>query len=145
MNLQDTLKIDEGVKNTIYLCPAGYNTIGVGHNLDANSISTAAVEQILDDDIAIIRAELASCKYSTTYLMLDEPRRIAIENMAFNMGVPRLMGFNKMWAALSLSDYKAASLEAIDSRWYKQVGDRGDRIAITLRDGHLRAYEVLNG
>ena len=37
--------------------------------------------------------------------------------MAYNMGLPALFGFKKMWAALAIQDYLITSLEILDSKY----------------------------
>ena len=56
-------------------------------------------------------------------------------NMAYNLGVPRLLGFERMWAALAAGDYERAADEALDSKWARQVGARAARVAALIREG----------
>lgn len=44
-------------------------------------------------------------------------------NMAYNMGVPRLMGFTKMWDALQIWDFTEATNQMVDSKWFRQMHD----------------------
>ena len=48
--------------------------------------------------------------------------------MMFNMGRPRLTKFRKMNLAIVDEDYLEASLQMEDSRWYKQVPNRAERL-----------------
>ena len=57
-SLKGDLIRDEGVVLSLYRCPAGFQTIGVGHNLDAKPISERAALVILEDDIADVIADL---------------------------------------------------------------------------------------
>lgn len=52
---------------------------------------------------------------------LPEPVRHALIDMCFNMGIPRLSKFKRMWAAIDKRDFKEAANEALDSLWAKQV------------------------
>ena len=54
-------------------------------------------------------------------------------NMAFNLGISRLMRFKNMFAALNSGDYKQASIEGLDSKWAKQVYNRAHRLMDRLR------------
>ena len=56
-------------------------------------------------------------------------------DMAFNMGVPRLGKFKKMWAAIEDGDMNEASKQALDSRWADQVGRRAESLAERLISG----------
>jgi hypothetical protein len=51
------------------------------------------------------------------------------------MGMPRLHGFVKALDALKRRDYQTSADEFADSRWYKQVGQRGGRIVEMIRTG----------
>ena len=65
---------------------------------------------------------------------LPLPLQSALAQMAYNLGVPRLMQFKKMWAALEQGNYAAAADEALDSRWAEQVGSRANRITELIRN-----------
>ena len=56
-------------------------------------------------------------------------------DMAFNMGVPRLLKFKKMWAAIHEGDFATASEEMLDSRWSTQVGQRSTKLALVMKEG----------
>ena len=60
---------------------------------------------------------------------------MVLMDMAFNMGVPRLKKFKKMWAAIHKEDYETASKEMLDSRWSKQVGRRSMILSAKMRNG----------
>jgi lysozyme len=66
---------------------------------------------------------------------LSDNRKIALSNMAYNLGLPRMKGFQKMLAAISRGDFKAASTEMLDSKWAQQVGDRAKRLAVMVDNG----------
>ena len=53
-------------------------------------------------------------------------------NMMFNMGLTRLSKFKKHNAALTCGDWKEAAVEGRDSRWYKQVTNRAERLMTRL-------------
>ena len=48
--------------------------------------------------------------------------------MMFNMGRPRLSRFHKMKRAVENRDWKEASNQMKDSKWYRQVTNRADRL-----------------
>ena len=133
MSLATDIIRDEGLELKPYRCTEGKLTIGIGRNLDDRGITKAEAMMLLDNDIAIVRRELVAKTSDLWYLLPDDIHR-ALLNMAFNMGVPRLMGFKKMWAALKFSDYQRAADEALDSKWARQVGDRAERIATLIRN-----------
>ena len=55
--------------------------------------------------------------------------------MAFNLGIPRLNMFRKMWAEIEEEDYDTAALEMLDSRWAKQVKGRATELSDLMRIG----------
>ena len=65
-----------------------------------------------------------------------ERYRPSTKQRAFHAaGVPRLMGFRRMWAARAAADYETAATAALDSRWARQVGARATRVAALIREG----------
>jgi len=66
---------------------------------------------------------------------LDAVRQRVVIDMAFNIGVPRLTGFKKMWAAIHCGDYEEAALEMMDSKWARQVGRRAKRLSLMMKTG----------
>ena len=58
-----------------------------------------------------------------------------IVDMAFNLGVPRLSNFKKMWAAIHENNFEEAAKEMLDSRWARQVGRRAIELARWMRTG----------
>lgn len=124
---------DEGLKTKPYRCTAGKMTIGVGRNLDDVGITESEAHYLLETDIVRVMAELDGLW--PWWRTLSEARQLAMANMAFNMGIPRLMGFRKMLAALQKGDYETAAHEAFQSNWSGQVGARADRICKLILEG----------
>ena len=60
---------------------------------------------------------------------------MVLMDMAFNMGVPRLLKFKRMWAAIYEGEFDTASKEMLDSRWAVQVGARSQKAALRMRIG----------
>lgn len=56
-------------------------------------------------------------------------------NMCFNLGISRLKGFKRMIVALEKKNYTVAAMEALDSKWSTQVGQRAKDIALMIREG----------
>ncbi len=134
------LRRDEGVRLKPYRDTVGKLTLGVGRNLDDVGLTNEEADYLLENDIGRAMAELD--RALPWWRGLSDARQRALLNMAFNMGVPRLLAFRGMLAALQAGDYERAALEAFDSRWALQVGDgpggredRADRIAEMFREG----------
>lgn len=124
---------DEGVRLKPYEDSVGKLTIGIGRNLDDVGISSAEADYMLTNDVASIMQTLdMAIPY---WKNQTEDRQRAIANMAFNMGIHRLLGFTNMLAAIRAGDFATASQEALNSEWAKQVGARAQRIAVLLATG----------
>lgn len=66
--------------------------------------------------------------------MCDE-RQDVLVNMAYNMGVPRLLGFHHALAAMQSANWVDAAAEMLSSEWAGQVGARAKRLARQMVDG----------
>jgi len=130
--LAASLKLHEGVRSLPYEDSVGILTIGVGHNLE-KPISKAAIEQILQDDIAEAISEMD--RMFAGWRNHSNNRQNVLVEMCFNLGAPRLKMFSSMWEALQFKDYPKAATEMLDSRWAKQVGNRARTMAEAMRNG----------
>ena len=132
--LSDQLRIHEGVRSHVYLCTAGYETIGVGRNIAESGIglSDDEIDYLLENDIKRCKQELVSLSWLPD---LDPVRQDAIVNLCFNLGLTRLMGFENAMGAMAVGDYEKAADEFLDSRWAKQVGQRSLDVAHMIRAG----------
>mgnify|MGYP001014030739 FL=1 len=140
--LREQLKIDEGVKYEIYLDHLDLPTFGIGHlvrNDDpeygqsvGTEISEERVNECFDKDVEIV---LSDCEtlYPDYYDLPEEVQQI-VANMMFNMGRPRLSKFKGMKAGVDARDWNAAANEMVDSRWYRQVTKRADRLVERMRN-----------
>jgi len=140
--LREELKIDEGVKYEIYLDHLGLPTFGIGHLvLDSDvehgqEVGTPVSEDRVNECFAKdVETVLSECKtlYSN-FELLPEEVQLIIANMMFNMGRPRLSQFKGMRAGIDAGDWNRAADEMVDSRWYKQVTNRADRLVNRMRN-----------
>lgn len=115
-----------------YRCSAGKLTIGVGRNLDDRGISPAESRFMLDNDITIVLEEVDSLDY---WNQLNEARQLVVADMVFNLGFYRFLQFKKLNAALAIHDYTLAAAEMKDSRWYRQVGRRAEKLHAAMLSG----------
>lgn len=123
---------DEGMRLMPYQDTVGKWTIGVGRNLTDRGISEREAMHLLRNDILIAESEVSGL---ACYRKTNEARRAVLVNMAFNLGITRLLGFRNMISALNEGDYDRASDEMLDSRWASQVGDRARRLSEQMRRG----------
>ncbi len=121
------LRRDEGLKLKPYIDTVGKLTIGYGHNLDDLGISVRIAGLMLLEDFAQAEADLD--RSLPWWRNMPEPHQRGLANMSFNLGLPKLMKFKKMLAALQDGNGKLAKDEALDSKWAGQVGERANRIA----------------
>jgi len=133
------LKRHEGVKSHAYKCSAGKVTVGVGRNIDENGgigLTDSEIDMLLANDIKRVEQELKD-RFSW-YRNLDSVRREAMIDIAFNLGITKLLGFKKALAAMESGDYYWASTEFNASRWAEQVGYRAEELCDMIETGEYR-------
>ena len=134
--LKEEIKDDEGYKNEIYLDHLSLKTLGVGHliketdpeyDLEVGThIDDERVNELFEEDINVTIDECRKLYYD--FDKLPEEAQHIIANMMFNMGRPRLSRFHKMKRAVENREWKEASNEMKDSKWYRQVTNRAERL-----------------
>ena len=142
-SVYEQLKIDEGVVYEIYLDHLNYPTFGVGHLIKESDgeygapigtkISEERVEAVFEEDLNVTLRECGVLYGFRWSNFPDEVKEILV-NMMFNLGRPRLSKFKKMNGHLENGDYKNAAVEGRDSRWYRQVGNRAERLMTRLEN-----------
>ena len=134
--LEKEIKIDEGEVLEIYLDHLGYPTVGVGHLITEDdeeygkpvgtTVSQSRVNALLRDDLL---RTVSECKFLyNDFNDLPEEVQLIITNMMFNIGRPRLSKFKKMKEAVDNRSWLRAAAEMKDSKWYRQVTNRADRL-----------------
>ena len=133
--LLDMLKRHEGVRSNVYLCSAGYETIGVGRNISNTGMGLFddEVDYLLENDIARVIKELSS-EYPW-FTDLDDVRKDAIIDISFNLGATRLRGFKNALSAMESADYTLAAKEFLDSKWSRDVKGRSHELASMIETG----------
>ena len=139
--LREELMRDEGVMYEIYKDHLGLPTCGIGHLItdldteygmpDGTPISKERVEELFERDVYTTVAECKLIYHD--YDDLPEKVQHIIANMMFNMGRPRLSKFKGMKRGVDARDWNAAADEMVDSRWYRQVTKRADRLVARMR------------
>ena len=140
--LREEIEYDEGSVNEINLDHLGLATFGVGHLVRKEDpeygwevgtpVNADRCVEAFNTDIETV---LSDCKllYSDFEDLPEEAQRI-IANMMFNMGRPRLSKFKGMKRGVDARDWNAAADEMVDSRWYRQVTNRADRLVKRMRN-----------
>lgn len=149
---------EEGVKNTVYKCTAGFRTIAVGHNLDAESIDSiigrklSSNPKLSDNEIKIVFEhdlnKVIGQLDRTMKWWKDLPifAQYCLISLCFNMGIGGmikrnplkyngLLGFTNTLKAFAEERWNDAAEGLESSKWYKQVGLRGPKIVKILKTG----------
>jgi len=136
--LIEMLRRHEGVRDKVYLCSAGYETIGVGRNIseDGLGLSEDEINFLLNNDIKRVREELTEEYY--WFAGLNDARQDAMIDLSFNLGQTRLRGFVKALEAMSREEFENAADEFMDSKWSEQVGDRALEVTEIIRTGEYQ-------
>ena len=150
-NYFNMLKLNEGNKPKVYEDSKGNRTIGIGFNLEDAGNRRFLEQEGIDIDELFDGRELSDRETKILYnhslrqefsdaqqfdpnlAQRPEAARMAIVDMAFNLGLTRLNKFKKMKASLMNNDYQTAADEMVDSKWYKQVKSRGPRMVDVMR------------
>ena len=139
--LRRDLERDEGCVNEIYLDHLGYETVGSGHLVKysdeeygwsvGTDVDDRRVREVFEEDVQTV---LSDCeKLYDDFNDLPEEVQLIIANMMFNMGYTRLSKFKGMKRGVDSRNWEEAADEMVDSRWYRQVTNRADRLVVRMR------------
>ena len=138
----EQLKIDEGVKYEVYHDHLGLPTFGVGHLVISSDpeygeevgfeVTKDRVWEVFEKDLQTSILECCALYETGTFEAFPDEVQQILVNMMFNMGLTRLSKFKNHNAALQSGDWKEAAVEGRDSRWYKQVTNRAERLMSRL-------------
>ena len=155
-DLVQKLITHEGLRLQVYKDTLGIDTIGIGRNLEDRGITDKELEwmdipnmdtiyeygiseadamYLAQNDVQIVEEELL--RSHPCVEELDSVRQLILVDMAFNMGVPRLCKFKKMWAAIHENKFDIAAKEMLDSRWASQVKSRSIKLAHAMHHGEF--------
>ena len=140
--LREQLEVDEGCEYKIYNDHLGYATFGIGHLVTESdpeqgqslgtAVSSDRVAEAFESDV---QGVLRDCDILyPDFSSLPEEAQQVIANMMFNLGRPRLSKFAGMKRGVDSKDWDAAADEMVDSRWYRQVGPRAERLVERMRN-----------
>ena len=155
-NFVNKLIAHEGLRLQVYQDTLGIDTIGIGRNLEDRGITKEELDwmdipnmdavyeygiteadamYLAKNDVQIVEEELVRAHPCVEDL--DAVRQLVLVDMAFNMGVPRLSKFKKMWAAVHENKFDIAAKEMLDSRWAIQVKSRSTKLAHAMHHGEF--------
>ena len=134
--LRDTLKVDEGCVNSIYLDHLNLPTLRIGHLINewdeeygkpvGTPVSEERVNELFDKDVKVTIEECE--QLFGNFNDLPEEVQQILANMMFNLGRPRLSKFRKLCKAVAERNWKECAIQMEDSKWHKQVTKRADRL-----------------
>ncbi len=142
--LLSDLQMDEGWRpflyddaNSQHIVPGvkvvGHPTCAWGFALDVSPLTQSEAMPILESR--------ASHKYDELRIaipwidQLPEPSQRALTNMAYNMGVTKLLTFHIFLSLMQQHQFEQAANDLEGTAWFHQVGARATRIQ-TLIKGH---------
>ena len=124
------LRCVEGYRGMPYKDTLDKPTIGVGLLLPLTEAEAMLLAACRQDDAAY---ELSAALAREGVTGLSEDVFHALMDAAFQLGVPKLMKFKKMFGHLKVHEFNAAAAEALDSRWARQTPKRAQHLADVLR------------
>ena len=131
-NLIEQIKESEGFSPTVYQCTAGYATIGYGFAIKDLVLGEDICEIILERKIAELKVRIQ--QKLPFYDDMPEKAQDVIVEMCYQMGINGFSKFKKTIDHLMRKDYKAASVEMLDSRWAKQTPNRAKKLSNQMKN-----------
>lgn len=129
------LLADEALRLKPYRDSVGKLTIGVGRNLEDVGITKDEAMYLLANDLRRVYSEVANAL--PYFQKQNDARQNVIINMAFNLGLTKLLEFKYMLAHVMRGEYDLAADAMLQSKWARQVGNRAVRLAQVMRSGQL--------
>lgn len=136
-------RIFEGLRLHVYNDTTGHATIGYGHNLsggldknlnqlgiDKPLLLDGSLDLTKDQAEALFELDMADAHADAVTLIPDldsmPPLVISVMNdLSFNMGIGTLSTFKYMLQAVNAQAFDKAAFALQNSRWFTQVGGRG--------------------
>lgn len=139
--LMAELEIDEGCEYNLYNDHLGYLTFGIGHLVREDDpehgqpvgtpVTEERVREAFQKDVDMVR--LDCLKLYPNFNDLPGEAQLIIANMMFNLGLPRLSAFKLMKAAVDAGEWDEAANQMEQSRWFRQVPNRAQRLVDRMR------------
>jgi lysozyme len=131
-NLIEQIKESEGFRPTVYQCTEGYDTIGYGFAIKDLVLGIPICEIILERKIAELKLRIQ--QKLPFYDDMPEKAQDVIVEMCYQMGINGFSKFKKTIDHLMRKDYKAASVEMLDSRWATQTPNRAKKLSNQMKN-----------
>lgn len=127
---------NEGYKQFPYICSAGKLTVGIGFNLDDVGLSKSESLVILEMRLTKIDKRLT--EDLPWFSNLNDARKSAIKDMAYQMGINGLFSFKKSLKLMADELYGAAGIEFSDSDWSRQTPNRSAKVCSMIKTGEFQ-------
>ena len=127
MSLIESIKQSEGYRSRVYKCTEGYETIGYGFAIKDLHLDEDICDMILERKLGELKLRI----HKEFEFVLDLPESVqdVVIEMCYQMGLSGFSKFKKTIQFLRLGDFKSASTEMLDSRWYRQTPNRAKRLS----------------
>lgn len=109
----------------------GNLSIGIGYNLQELGIPSKIIDALFQYSLDITVESLV--RIFPNLFSYSDNRLLALVNLCFNIGAPRLKKFVKLIEAVEDEDWERASEEVLDSAYAKQLPERALRISRMIR------------
>lgn len=146
------LRADEGFNANPYIDTEGYPTIGTGLRIGPKGASLKNYTFTISAFISDMWMQDVAQSYQTklavhpvirpAWIKADDVRKDVLLNMAYQMGTSGLANFTNTLKFVAAGDFQRASLEMLDSTWYKQTPQRAARLSKVMASGDYTAYKA---
>ncbi|MFC5411508.1 glycoside hydrolase family protein, partial [Larkinella bovis] len=151
----------EGTREHVYQDTNGHPTIGIGFNLDAAGAKEqienlglnysdvkAGNQDLTQDQInhlfnqALDQSITDARQIFPAFDSYPSAQQTVIVDMIYNLGEAKFLEFENTINAIRQEDWEGAAREMQDSRWFDQVGDRGEH-NVDLMRGELTPETII--
>lgn len=163
LTIEKMLQRDEGLRLRWYP-DNGYASIGIGHLIKAQKtsdpdlinkwISELVGRKVtngtitMDECMAIFKSDIKKVKdgivkhptIGPIYKKCNASRKMALENMAYQMGLGGLAKFKKTLKYMEEEKWEDAYINLQQSLWFRQTKGRASRVSLIIRNGNLESY-----
>ena len=115
----------------------GHVSIGYGRNLEGRGISAAEADGLFLNDLAYAEEVARAFAGEPVWQELNDARKVAIMDMAHQLGPGGLGDFKRLREALACGNWIAAEAEVLDSLYARQTPSRAARVAEIMLTGKL--------
>lgn len=147
MTIEQFIEKHEGRKKKPYKCPAGFKTIGVGWNMEANPLPKEIADylkehgEITDTMIDIllnisVKNAISDClDLFPNWDSISLNRRMALIDFVFQLGKTKASKFIHSIAAINTGRWEDAAKEMRQSAWAKQTPNRAEEVTELIEAG----------